>query len=459
MSSRSGKPFGVTDALVLAMEMALWYAWEIVIFSAVGLDAYVEKPVLWVQALAITAGSLVTENLYQRKVSLGYLRAGIGVSGLVSTAALAAILAPAPGDAFTTSLIILLFLWWRGAVVVQYYRNHGALSEQFASLTLRLILLLILSPMMGLPSDSTGRLVLCMASFFVAGLLALAGTSMSAIILQAEEVGQPGPPHGKAWRRIAIIAALGVVVVPTAAGWLLAGRDVVGAAAVVRRFLLWIAGVLLGIVLPIAVIVGRVIEPLMRWIARRPARLPPIGVTISFADQLKEETLRSLPPWLVGLVFALGILFVAYVMLSIFMSSIWLRLEPEEEGVLETRESIWSWAELPWLAAGHQTCEPGSCGEPADGGDPSRVRTAYRRLLGLGAKVNAGRRSSETPYEYLPRFLAAAPAPRGAVEFLTNLYIRVRYGAYTVEAGEYEELDRCLAEIVRSVNRIGNNRV
>ncbi|MGE5484931.1 MAG: DUF4129 domain-containing protein [Ignavibacteriales bacterium] len=441
----------VVKALTLIMEMVVWYAWQIVILSAVGSESSLNMSAFGIQILAIAAGCILAEHLYQRKVSLGRLRTFIGVGGISSSLILAAISRVLSGAAYPLSIMALLFLWWRGAVVAQYYRYHGILSERFSSLTLKMILLLILLATVGVSRTSLAWLVACVAAFFVTGLLALATAGTQDVVLQAEEAGERGHSRGRTLRRTAVVAAFAMVTVPAVAGWLLAGYDVAGAGAVVRSFFLRVAGLLEKVLLPIAMLVGWLLEPVVRWMAGRARQLPPIQMETPLADEFSGGPLRDIPSWLLGPVLGAAIVIAACVVVIIFVNSIWLREDPEEESIRETRESIWSWTEIPWLTA-RRSARPlrREC-ERENQEDIPPVRKAYRRLLAIGLEIDVGRGRCETPYEYLPRFLTNTPVPREAVEFLTNLYVRVRYGGHTTGIGEREEVGRQMALIEQAV--------
>jgi hypothetical protein len=445
-----GGPAGAVAFLVMGMEAAQWCAWETVLAGLAGLNDYSQAPVLWSRIVAMVAGYLVAGRLHRRRTGLARLRRLIAVGGLLSAGVIAIILRLTAGTAPLPGAAVPLFFWWRGAVIAQYHGSYAALNAQFNNLTPVLILLVLVSSAAGLNGGAVLRLGLYVVLFFLSGLTALAIAATRAVILESGPEAEA--PSAGTWRRTAVVAAIGMIAVPAGIGWLLAGRDMAGAAAVLARFWGWTADLLEVVLTPIAVLIGWCVEPLVRWLAGREIVFPEPKIGPLPGEQFGDVAVRGIPPWVTAPAFAVGILLAAHVVRWIFMNSIRLGPEPEEEVVSESRESIWNWREVLGPVLGRRAPAAGRVVELRRDLRLSPARRIYRRFLALGCGVNCSRKHNETPYEYSKRFSADTGAPAWAVESLTELYVRARYGGHVTDVDEENEMSRNLDDIARSLS-------
>jgi hypothetical protein len=68
------------------------------------------------------------------------------------------------------------------------------------------------------------------------------------------------------------------------------------------------------------------------------------------------------------------------------------------------------------------------------------VRKTYRQLSAWAAKKGHARKKAQTPYEYLPVLVAWLPERGGDLTFITEQYVRTRYGLSAPTESGLEEL-------------------
>ena len=442
----------IAGFLATMMELSVWYSWQLAAASLLDTSQNLRVPALWAQVTAITVGFIVAERLHRRKVSLGRLRAFVGAGGLT----LACVLGPLTGVSPIFGLSVTFFLWWRGAVTAQYYRYHGALTERFFILALCLVASLLAVSSDGATAKVLSRLSAASVGFFTAALLALAAARMTVLRGEIEDAGESvAQEKGLRLHTAAGVMAL-LVAVPTVLGWLLTGRDAaLGLGAFLRSLFLKVADLLFFCLMPLLTVVGRLIEPLVGWLADRSLKFPEVRLDTPSEGLPEVRSVTALPHWLVWSALALATFVVGTILVYVFMNSIWLRLETgDEEVVRETRESLWSWDEFLGPVARLRLRRPGFFVARVQPEARHPVREAYRRLLAFGLMREVPRRSHETPYEYASRFSSATGAPREAVDLITEAYVRLRYGDLDASREELNEMERCLMDVLKALQSV-----
>lgn len=70
--------------------------------------------------------------------------------------------------------------------------------------------------------------------------------------------------------------------------------------------------------------------------------------------------------------------------------------------------------------------------------DLSSIRGIYATMLRFTANLGFPRRPGETPYEYLPTLSQNWPESREQLSYITETYIRVRYGGVSPSSEQLE---------------------
>lgn len=82
----------------------------------------------------------------------------------------------------------------------------------------------------------------------------------------------------------------------------------------------------------------------------------------------------------------------------------------------------------------------------------ARIRRIYADLLFLSSRLGAPRKASLTPLEYLPHLDQLFTSQQADLAFITDAYLKVRYGEYPEDAGEVERVAQAWQR-VRSLGR------
>ena len=256
---------------------------------------------------------------------------------------------------------------------------------------------------------------------------------------------------------VALVTLAGLAARILPPGWLAAVRAALG----------WtwqgVAKLLTLLLMPLAYAAGFLLEPVVNWLHetllkhRQP--IPPAKTLPPGQIPPGPETAA---PWLVT--GGKAVLLVALLALFAFavIRAMYLRTAPSDGEVEEVRESVWSWSGLldslrPRWRTGRLLRALSRRRRPIkalpEERPEARIRQIYARLLALGARLGAPRRTAETPAEYRPVVTSAlisgmepgetaaeelAPA---AVADLTSLYQLARYrgaGLQEADAGRAE---------------------
>ncbi len=334
-------------------------------------------------------------------------------------------------------LVAAALLWWRG--MVTEHMNHEALARAFLTGTGMMVALLLLGRV--LPSLLTrGQLVSALILFLVSGLMTLALAGASRALRQSSGGISISLQLSRHWL-LAVLLVIGSILL---LGWI---TNSLVAPDAFRQVIAWLRPIwnLLGLLLyyilfPFVYILFMLLEPLLRWLSRlynRPQEPGP-QPTPTPEEQLEqiERTARNLPP---ALDFLLRIALAAALVLlvaSLFLLALRRRQPGRYNGVLESRESIWSWDLMRSQLASllrrrrREVTPPlflPLLGDPAD--PRLAIRAAYQSLLALAMEKGYPRSYAQTPYAYQETLRAMCPDQGEALRTITEAYVTARYSA------------------------------
>jgi hypothetical protein len=267
--------------------------------------------------------------------------------------------------------------------------------------------------------------------FFLVSLIALPVARLQSVQRQTR-ASQRNATVAADWYALVVGAAVAVLAVATVAGAILR----LDAAAVFRAAVPALDAVLLALLYVIAVPIGFVLSGMV-WAIRRmlhPHAVQPMPSPspAAWLQQLSSGHTAGLPPeaaaalrW--GAALALLAIVLLVIARSVFRYERVGRRHPADI----MRESVWSWADL--RASWHdlfrrRARSTASAGQNFGNGAAAAIRRAYAEFLGLAAALGARRHESQTPVEFAHVVSSNRPAATAAIETLTDLYGRVRYG-------------------------------
>ncbi|MBI5955491.1 MAG: DUF4129 domain-containing protein [Chloroflexi bacterium] len=342
-------------------------------------------------------------------------------------------------EAYALVVAAGLYLWWRGLRLGRERPSPGTVYFRF-QVGLAALVVACLSPVFyrSLARPAVGLIF----GFFSVSLLAVAAARLQAI------ARGPKPFQGRHWLGIlvaftllvlfssALLASLGL---EEAASWLWTG--------------LGLAGHYLGRVLFLLLVPLGLLAELLVYILRHLRSRFMAGDLPTPPPQLQERTQETLPPLaentllvhaLSWLLFALLAALVLALLARSFRQS---RRRPVEE-TEEIRESLggmsllfadlatWWDRLLGRLRVKRRQVAAPRAPYPEPGTAEYRlalsIRQIYVKLLALGAAREHPRQPPQTPYEYAQMISGALPDSSAEIGLITEVYVRVRYGASPV---------------------------
>ena len=294
---------------------------------------------------------------------------------------------------------------------------------------------------------------LYIATFFFAGLFALALSNFQAIQEEARRLGSAAETVSRRW----IAVALGVTLSFVLAALGLASVVSLDFVTYVRNPLSTLGNWLLlaflyGIALPLSYVAAGVTY-VVRWLVSllQPDQPPPqlnAPSAQGFRRLADAEEGTRIPPELItaakwGLL-ALVITILLFLLLRAFVSH---RATQRETGVEEVSESLWSWQAFQtdlrsflknlfgFLKRPDRRTEKVPvhvAGTSLDEETVLGIRDIYRGLLWESERAGRPRRQGETPLEFAARLDGPIPGASAEIHGITQEYVLARYGHQAV---------------------------
>ncbi|MEW6232787.1 MAG: DUF4129 domain-containing protein [Chloroflexota bacterium] len=342
-------------------------------------------------------------------------------------------------EAYASVVSAGLYLWWRGLRLSRERPSPGTVYFRF-QVGLAALALACLSPVFyrSLTRPTVGLIY----GFFSVSLLAVATARLQAIARGAK------PFPGQHWLGIlvaftllvlfssALLASLGL---GEAASWLWAGLGLAGHYLGRVLFLLLVP---LGLLAELLVYILRHLRS--RFMAETLPTPPP---------QLQERIQETLPPLAENTLLVHALSWILFALLAALVLGLLARSfrrsrrrpVEETEGIRESLGGMslfladlaaW-WGRLLGRLKGKrcQVAVPRAL-YPDPGTAEYRlalsVRQIYVKLLALGAARGHPRQLPQTPYEYAQTISGALPDSSAEIGLITEAYVRVRYGAFSV---------------------------
>lgn len=446
------QPKGPVLVGALAVEFFAWRPWLLAAAALVmaNTQGALGSMVWLVQAVTLALGAYALSSLRRRGLALQPLRLALLALGLLAATTGAALAPYARALAFFS----LLFLWWRGLIVAQYYANHDLLTAAFTRLVLwQLAAVALASTVNALPSPALTSAAASVAGLFAIGLVTLAASRLMAV--RQEDVFDARTQTGT-WRP----AVVGMVVLLTALLLILL-RVLAGPAfpSLQARFLSLVSqlmALLERLLEPLALLIGKAIEPVVRFLAAHahPLVIQPGQGANGLADTAQHEG-GTLPAALLYALRLLAYVTAAAVVALVFFGSIFRAFRLEENDVPEEREAL----PAEEVERGQRTGKRrrGS----AYGQDQTRlpfVRKAYRRFQAIAASLGIPRKPEETPDEFLERVRTLGLPASDQAAHLTAVYVRARYGPVGAQPEDNAAVERLLNVIDKAARTGGKQR-
>jgi hypothetical protein len=196
----------------------------------------------------------------------------------------------------------------------------------------------------------------------------------------------------------------------------------------------WLGDVVMLIVYRWVLLLWLVVEPLVKWLLRRPMPKPQEQPQANAGDM--TERLRQMagpePAWNI-MPYIKAVLLIALLLLLVVGLYKLNRRSRRGAGTEEERISLGFWAsllaDLRGLFARTAAAMAVGAAPAAETLDPRDPRAIYRRLQAWGAALGRPRRSGETPTAYQAALADKQPGSAPSVAAITALYNQARYGA------------------------------
>lgn len=343
-------------------------------------------------------------------------------------------------------LIIIMFITWRGIRVI---REPVTTLSVHASFQFGLMALLLYGMIYAPQRPFEAFLGLYL--FLFCGLSAM---SMARIAGLSELRGGRIPRIGVGWVASILLAALAVIALAAAAGWLTSGR----LGELLAYGLLIIIAVLTAVVLlilsPLLAYLGAILPALAEWLEKLLDRLRmlPVSRQLEQLAQLVNDVLEKAQPFLLAgrsliLLFVLAAL-AAAVLLALYLRQQRFRLVEEgESGAAEPERpgNLLQKLVRQILQEARRLRLRG----PAQILAAARIRQIYRQLMSLSKKLGRDRPTAATPLEFLPALITLFPGEADSLELITGAYLKVRYGEYPEMASEVDRVQAAWESIRR----------
>jgi hypothetical protein len=278
--------------------------------------------------------------------------------------------------------------------------------------------------------------------FLFLGLVAMTTARLSGL---TELRGGRLAHFGLGWLTSVLAAALAVVGLAVAAGWLATNQVIVFIVRALAYLVTLVTGLLMMLVMPIVLALGRFLPVIIDFINRLIARLSSISLPKFLTDAATHisQALEKVIPYLMA---ARGLLLVGLLVLVLVSILLALHLRDRRHNDREEEDTAAAPPEdinflrrlldkLLQKARGLRLHSPGQILAAA------RIRQIYRQLMLLCKKLGAERKPSLTPLEFVPQLETVFPSGRPELDCITEAYVRVRYGEYPETMREIEQVE------------------
>jgi hypothetical protein len=470
---------GVQEVLyfcVLAMQACMIYPWQALVHAVIGREALPFWSVCVVMWIAYLASSVIQRTgwMPDRKQALVtalillsalllvrvHVYGGLDASGarrppwdvewiadmVDRLFGIAGEEGAAPG--FVPDLIVLavtLVAWWRGIVAA---RREYDLHQVWFLFRLGIVVLLtyLIVTLIGHRMDVT----LLLFGYFFFGL-------MSVALARILELGgiQRSSMGRRQWVALLAGAILGNLTLALLASLLVSPQAVRALLDRVRPLVRLIQLAVWYVLAAILYLAWPLIEWAVAWIAE----MRPEGMTFDMSplqsplinplEMMQQPEATRAVPWcktIVVVVAVVGALFLV-------TSAIRRFVERQAEGRDVERESLWSSQELAQdlknsLLGGldrlRTLVSPSGSRKRRSA---ASIRKIYASMVDLATEAGYPRRPAETPYEYRRTLYRAFAGGHGAVDTITEAYVRVHYGSVPDNRAEMEHIVDCWQQV------------
>jgi len=334
--------------------------------------------------------------------------------------------------AVAPALAIVFVLWIEGSAA-NWLRYADAWRSAIAGAA-ALIALTALFAAWGRESDP--QLVLAMAAFLVANLLALALLSVRGTLALEQLRHSRRLGVSRYW----LSAMVALIVLLLLAGWAIASisdpgmvRSLFGA---LRSAAGWLGRTVAAALAWVLYGVFWLLDPFIRWLQGLAGVRPQLGAAEALGEQVRqlaEESgeLATTPLWWQRLTSLLGYALAAGFALWLLLRAV-RRPRAVAAAADEERESIFSaallGAQLRTLFTGQRRRAASPFVAPGTDDPAAEVRRAYQTVLQALQQRGWGRQPGQTPHALARDIAARLPAAAPALARLTDAYALARYG-------------------------------
>ena len=466
--------FPAAVAVLTAAWLRLWVLWV----SRAGLPEISYPPISpWVLGLLLAGAALLTRFVLERAVTLGlgparFLLVVVGLAAIAGALwwtfrfpSLSAFLTGL-GDwgryisPVLVGLVACAFMWWQGIqlAVASWPQQH--LERSFFTGILGLAFLFVVNQ--ARPVIAPGEAVSTTVAMFGAGLGALALVSFENARRYHEATSGTRLPLNRYWV-ITVASVIGVILVAALVTATLFSPAAYAGAALVLNAVLDAATFVLAFVLAafVALIIA-VVFPILQGIMRFGMPRPPAEEVIEFdpAGQAAEQAEQVVQLFTDNPALAAGrqVLFLLLLVVVVGLVLWWSvrrlgalsRKDSDElRDSVATRELLMKQLRALFRrrAPAAEAADPYLALAGADDDPRLMVRRAYQAMLEWARAVSRSRGAGQTPASYAEALARAVPQGRAAIDTLTLVYERARYGAEPPTLEEARSAQGALSEL------------
>lgn len=349
------------------------------------------------------------------------------------------------GAGFFHVLAVALLIW-HGVVLAR-----GPLSLLSAQVSFQIGLIWMLLYGMAFAPSRPLEATLGLYAFLFFGLISMSAARVAGL---TDLRGGRLPRFGPTWLGGIAAAAMAVVALSLALGWV-AGTQLV--ALVVRAFVFltgFIIGIVMTLFLPLLFALSRLLMRLVDMIREVLARLSFLQMP-GFIQEIAEGLENILQSFIPAILAVRGITLAVILGVVLVAVLLALRFRPRREPVIMEEDTSASHAEPAagllrrWLARLAEQGPRLRLRTPGQMLAAARIRQIYRQLMALSQKLGTPRPASVTPLEFTPRLALLFPDHLDELEEITGAYVRVRYGEYPETMAEVESVQAAWERVRR----------